>query len=121
MSGNLALKALILPALYTGTGAVALGFDGTSVTNNLYPQDFMAISAASALTITLPPARLTNYSALGGGNGQTLQFGNYAAQAVSCVAASGDTIVGLTTTIAQNTTISYEADAVNNRWFRKSA
>lgn len=121
MSGNLALKGLVSSALYTGTGAVALGFDGLSVTNNLYPQDFMAISSASALTITLPPAKCVNYAALGGGNGQTLQFGNYNTQAVSCVAASGDAIVGATTTIAANTTISYEADAVNNRWYRKSA
>jgi len=116
MVGNLALKSN-LNAIYTTSGAVTMGFDSTST---MRPADLIPVSAAGAVTVTLPPARLTT-TALGAGNGQVIGFMNLAAQSLVIAATSPDTILGLSTTIAQNTTVSYVADAVNGRWFRLSA
>lgn len=113
---NLALKSN-LNAIFTTVGATAIGFDSVAA---LRPADFTPVSGASAITITLPPARLTA-TALGAGQANSLQFGNLAAQAVSIVAASGDSILGSSATIAQNATATYIADAANNRWFRLGA
>ena len=111
--GNLALKKNV-SAIYTTAGAAGPVFDSTST--GYYPSDLLPISAASGVTLTLPAAKLSA-TLLGGGAGQSLQFANYAAQAVTFAAASGDAIVGLSTTLAQNTSRTFIADSANNRWF----
>ena len=116
MVGNLALKSN-LNAIFTTVGATTIGFDSTSA---LRPADLMPISGASAITITLPPAKLTA-TALGAGNGQVLTFLNLAAQSVVIAGNGSDTILGSSATIAQNASASFVADAVNSRWFRLSA
>ena len=112
--GNLALKKGV-SAIYTTTGAAGPVYD--SISTGYFPSDLLPISAASAVTLTLPPAKLSA-TALGGGDAQLLRFANYAAQAVTVVAASGDAIVGASATIAQNAAATYVADSANNRWFR---
>lgn len=112
--GNLALKRNV-SAIYTTNGAAGPVYD--SVSTGYYPSDLLPISASGAVTLTLPAAKLSA-TLLGGGNGQSLQFQNLAAQAVTIVAASGDSILGASTTIAQNGTATYIADAPNSRWFR---
>lgn len=112
--GNLALKKGV-QNFYTTVGAAGPVYD--SVSTGYFPADLLPISAASAVTLTLPPAQLSA-TALGGGNAQLLRFANYAAQAVSIVAASGDAIVGSSATIAQNAAATFVADADNDRWLR---
>ena len=114
--GNLVLKKGV-GSIYTTVGAAAPVYD--SVGTGYTPADLLPISGASAITLTLPPARLT-VTTLGGGDGQQLQFQNLAAQAVAFAAASGDTVVGISaaTTLAQNAVATFIADATNNRWYR---
>ena len=112
--GNFALKNGV-QNFYTTVGAAGPIYDSTST--GYFPADLLPVSAASAVTLTLPPARLSA-TALGGGNAQFLRFANYAAQAVSVVAASGDAIVGSSATIAQNASAAFVADSENNRWLR---
>ncbi len=114
--GNAALQDLVTP-IYTTTGAAAIGFDSLA---GLRPSALTLVSAASAVTLTLPPAALTN-TALGAGDGQKYTFVNLAAQAVSIVANGSDSILGASTTIAQNASASYVADSVNNRYIRLGA
>ena len=112
--GNLALKKGV-SAIYTTVGAAGPVFD--SLSTGYFPSDLLPISAASAVTLTLPPAKLTA-TALGGGDAQLLRFVNLAAQAVSVVAASTDSILGSSATIAQNAAATFVADSANNRWIR---
>lgn len=112
--GNLALKRGV-SAIYTTIGASSPAYD--SISAGYYPSDLLPVSAASAATLTLPPAKATS-TALGGGNAQFLRFMNLAAQSLVIAAAAGDSILGASTTIAQNTIVSYTADADNNRWLR---
>ena len=112
--GNFALKKGIA-AIYTTTGAAGPVYD--SISTGYFPSDLLPISAASAVILTLPPAKLTG-QAMGGGDAQFLRFANYAAQAVTVVAASGDSIIGSTATIAQNASATFVADSANSRWFR---
>jgi hypothetical protein len=113
--GNLVLKKGVA-SIYTTVGAAGPVYD--SVSTGYTPADLLPISGASTITLTLPPARLT-VTTLGGGDGQQLQFQNLAAQAVAFAAASTDTIVGVagSTTLAQNATRTFIADAANNRWY----
>ena len=113
MVGNLATQAPIYNGNYTTVGATTMGYN----TGQLYPVDTLVVSTASAATFTLPKIAITS-TALGFGDNQQLRIFNAAAIAVSAVAASGDTIVGSATTIAQNVGAVYLSDAKNNRWIR---
>ena len=116
MIGNLILKRSV-SAIYTTVGAAAPVWD--SQATGYFASDLLPVSGASAITLTLPPAALT-LTTLGGGNGQCLTFMNLAAQSLVIAAASTDTILGASTTIAQNASVTYVADSANNRWFRMS-
>jgi len=113
-TGNLVLKRGV-GSIFTTVGASAPAYD--SITAGYFPSDILPVSVATAATLTLPPARLT-LTALGAGDGQELGFMNLAAVAVSIVAASGDTILGTSATIAANSTQIFKADSANNRWLR---
>jgi hypothetical protein len=110
---NLALYRPIAP-LYTTAGATALGYQ----TGQVYPTEFLPVSAASAATITLPVIALGD-STVGYGQNQILRIANYAAQSVTVAAPAGHAIVGATATIAQNAVASFHSDsATGTIWYR---
>jgi hypothetical protein len=110
---NLALYKPI-SALFTTAGATTLGYQ----TGQTYPSEFIPVSAASAVTLTLPVIALGS-STVGYGQNQVLRVANYAAQAVTVAAASGNAIVGSTATIAQNAVAEFWSDqATGTIWYR---
>lgn len=116
MLGNRALQALV-PAIYTTTGSTTLGF----APGNVAPPDLLVVSAASAVTVTLPiinPAN--NYSLAMGGN-QIIRVMNLNTQAVTVAANAADSILGSSATIAANATGQFvSAGGGGTNWYRIS-
>lgn len=116
MLGNRALQALV-PAIYTTTGATTIGF----APGNLAPFDLLVVSAASAVTLTLPSINPTNNYSLAMGGNQIIRVMNLNSQGVTVAAASTDSILGASGTIAANATgqfVSAGGGATN--WYRIS-
>lgn len=123
MLGNMALQSPLVTPIVTATGNVTVGYNQSGATPNVYPSDLIPISAASAVTLTLPSVTVAlNTGALGIGGSQTLRVMNLNSQAVTLAGggAGPDTILGSSATIAANATAVLISDPANARWFRIS-
>jgi len=97
----------------TATGNTTLGF----APGNTAPVSFVTVSAGGAATIILPTIAVTA-TALGVGGNQTIRIMNLAAQSVAVAAASTDTILGASGTIAQNTQAFLTSSGSTTAWYR---
>lgn len=116
MLGNNALQSG-LPAIITTTGNTTIGYNLSGSTPNTYPANLIAVSAASAATITLPAVAPTN-TTLGISGQQEFRVMNLNTQAVALAGAGSDTILGSSATIAANACAILVSDPSNARWFR---
>lgn len=112
-------KALLAPintSIYTTTGAATIGYGSGQV----FPAHVLMVSAASAVTLTLPTPTLgypSTGNGLGAGRGSEIWVTNLAAQSVIVTAG---TLLGATTSIAQNASALFVSDPDNARWVRVS-
>lgn len=113
MTGNRALQAGV-NGITTTTGSITLGY----LPGQVQVPDVLVLSAASAVTVTLPPIVPSN-TALGIGTAQNLRILNLAAQSVAIVAAGSDTLYGSSATIAQNASAHLITDSKLANWYRQ--
>ena len=117
MIGNLALQKQVDP-VYTTTGATTLGINA----GQKYPAWLLPVSAASAVTLTLPLIAGTAPGATpvtyGIGGNQEVCIMNLNNQSVVLAAASGNAILGSSATVAQNATAVLVSAPDNTVWYR---
>lgn len=117
MVGNIALQKQVDP-VFTTVGATTLGINPEM----RYPAWLLPVSAASAVTLTLPSISGSLIGATpvtyGIGGNQEICIMNLAAQSVVLAAASGNAIRGSSATVAQNATAVLVSSPDSTVWYR---
>ena len=120
MVGNRAVQSGVSP-IVTTVGASTIGYNLSGSTPNIPVYEVIPVSAASAVTLTLPLiSNSSNYGPLAIGGAQLIRIMNLAAQSVVVAANAANGILGSNATVAQNTAAQFISSGDTTNWYRIS-